>query len=158
MIMLTEKNETLNQFAELLTWIEPLRGTSKDLWLKPISIGKWLLREILTHIMHWDNNSLELMVPNMEEGAQLFFVDIEKHNQEATVVAKSYTTLDVLIDDLIKARQQLLELLKEKYDDTTIFTIDNQNFTYKEFVHVFTHHDAHHIQQVDAFLKQENIA
>ncbi|HEY2491732.1 MAG TPA: hypothetical protein VGI33_02220 [Paenibacillus sp.] len=108
--------------------------------------------------MHWDNNILEMMVPNMAEGAKLFFVDIEKHNHEATVFAKSYTILDVLIDDLIKTRLQMLELLKEKYDDTTKFTIDNRNYTYKEFVNLFIHHDAHHIKQVEAFLKQEKSA
>ena len=151
--MAVKLNKTLNQFADFLPWVDKLRETNKDLWLTPITTGKWSLREILTHIMYWDINSLEMMVPNMEQGATLFFVDIEKNNQKAAILAQSYITLDALIDDLLKSRQQLIELLNEKYDDTTKFTIDNQNYTYKKFVNVFIHHDEHHRKQIQAFLE-----
>ncbi|MBD0383232.1 DinB family protein [Paenibacillus sedimenti] len=156
--MAVKQNKVLNQFADFLLWVEKLKETDKDLWLKPLSTGKWSLREVLTHIMYWDKNSLEMMVPNMAEDAKLFFVDIEKHNQEAAVYAQTYNSLDTLIDDLIKTRKQLLDLLEEKYDDTTIFTIDNRNYTYKKFVHIFIHHDEHHKKQIEDFLEQEKSA
>jgi uncharacterized damage-inducible protein DinB len=138
--------------------MEKLRDTGKEQWLQPTSPGKWSIREILTHMMNWDKNSLEMMVPAMEEGAKLNFVDIEKHNQEATALAQAYMELDTLIDDCIKTRQDLLALLNEKYDTTTKFTIDNRNYTYKKFVHVFIHHDEHHKQQMEAFLEREKSA
>lgn len=153
--MAVKQTKVLKQFSDFLLWVENLRDTAQDLWLKPISTGKWSLREILTHIMYWDRNSLERMVPNMTEGAKLFFVDIEKHNQEAAVLAQSYNSLDVLIDDLVMTRKQLLGLLEEKNNDTTRFTIDNRNYTYKKFVNVFIHHDDHHKKQIDGFLEQE---
>lgn len=153
--MAVQQNEVLNQFSDFLLWVENLKETAKDLWLKPISTGKWSLREILTHIMYWDKNSLEMMVPNMSEGAELFFVDIEKLNQEAAVFAQSYNSLDALIDDLVKTRKELLGLLEEKYNDATKFMIDNHNYTYKKFVNVFIHHDEHHKKQIEAFLEQE---
>lgn len=156
--MAVKLNKTLNQFTEFIPWVEKLRAIDKDLWLKPISMGKWSLREILTHIMYWDKNSLEMMVPNMEEGATLSFVNIEQNNQDAAVFAQSYTNLDTLIDDLIKSRKQLIELLKEKYDNTTKFTIDTKNYTYKKFVNVFIHHDGHHQKQIKAFLEREKSA
>lgn len=153
--MADKQNEVLDQFSDFLLWVESLKVTAKDVWLKPVSTGKWSLREILTHIMNWDRNSLEMMVPNMSEGADLFFVDIEQHNQEAAVIAQSYNSLDALIDDLIDTRKQLLDLLAEKYDVTTQFTIDNYSFTYEKFVHIFIHHDEHHKSQIEAFLEQE---
>ncbi|NEW04887.1 DinB family protein [Paenibacillus sp. SYP-B3998] len=156
--MAVKQNKVLNQFSDFLLWVDNLKETAKDLWLNPVSTGKWSLREILTHILYWDRNSLEMMVPNMLEGAKLFFVDIEKHNQEAAVFAQSYNSLDALIDDLIKTRKQLLDLLEEKYNDTTKFTIDNRNYTYKKFVNVFIHHDEHHKKQIEAFLEQEKSA
>lgn len=154
--MATKQNKTLNQFGDFLTWVEKLRGTCNELWLKPISTSKWSLREILTHIMYWDRNSLDVVVPNMVESARLSFVDIEKLNQEAALFAQSYTDLNVLIGDVLKTRLQLLELLKEKYNDSIQFTIDNKNYTFEKFVNVFIHHDEHHIKQVEAFLEQEN--
>lgn len=152
------KIKELDQFADFLVWTEKLKETAQDLWLKPISEGKWSLREILTHIMYWDKNSLEMMVPNMSEGANLTFVDIEQLNQEAAAFARSYDSLHVLIDDLIQIRKQLLHLLAEKYDEATTFIIDNQECTYKKFVQIFIHHDEHHKKQIEAFLKREEIA
>ncbi|WP_172798798.1 DinB family protein [Paenibacillus sp. FJAT-26967] len=155
--MLAKPNETLKQFADFLLWVGELRRTGQNLWLVPISAGKWSLREVLTHLMYWDKNNLETMVPLMTEGAQLFFVDIEKHNQEAAAWAQSYRTLDALIDDVIAVRQQLLELLEVKYDNTTAFTIDYEDYTYRKFVDVFIHHDEHHKKQIEAFLVQEKV-
>lgn len=149
-----KQNKVLKEFSDFLLWVENLKETAQDLWLKPVSAGKWSLREILTHIMYWDKNSLEMMVPNMSEGAQLFFVDIEQHNQEAAGLAQSYNSLDVLIDDLIMTRKQLLGLLEEKYNDATNFTIDNENYTYKKFVEIFIHHDEHHKKQMEGLLEQ----
>lgn len=149
-----KQNKVLKEFSDFLLWVENLKETAQDLWLKPVSAGKWSLREILTHIMYWDKNSLEMMVPNMSEGAQLFFVDIEQHNQEAAGLAQSYNSLDVLIDDLIMTRKQLLGLLEEKYNDATNFTIDNENYTYKKFVDIFIHHDEHHKKQMEGLLEQ----
>ncbi|WP_054026573.1 DinB family protein [Bacillus sp. FJAT-28004] len=156
--MAAKQNKTLSQFSDLVSWMEKLRDTGKEQWLQPTSPGKWSIREILTHMMNWDKNSLEMMVPAMEEGAKLNFVDIEKHNQVATALAQAYMELDILIDDCIKTRQDLLALLNEKYDTTTKFTIDNRNYTYKKFVHVFIHHDEHHKQQMEAFLEREKSA
>lgn len=148
-------NKVLNQFSAFLPWAESLRVSADGLWLKPIAAGKWCLREILAHMMYWDKNSLELMVPNMSEGAVLFFVDIERHNQEAALFAQSYESLDTLLDDLLKTRRQLLQLLEERYDEGTRFKIDNHNYTYKKFVNIFIHHDQHHKRQIEAFLEQE---
>ncbi|WP_068534115.1 DinB family protein [Paenibacillus glacialis] len=150
------QNNTLNQLRDFLPWVEELRGIDKELWLKPIATGKWAIREILTHIMSWDKNSLEVMVPNMVEGASLFFVDIQKHNEDAAIFAQSYATFNSLLDDLVKARLQLLELLEEKYNDITKFNIDNDDFTFHKFVHIFIHHDEHHKAQIVAFLDAHN--
>ncbi|GAB6928949.1 hypothetical protein JCM10914A_29320 [Paenibacillus sp. JCM 10914] len=151
-------NKVLSQFAEFLPWVERLKVTAQDVWLKPIAVGKWSVRELLTHIMYWDKNSLDAMVPNMEEGAELSFVDIESHNQEAAVLARSYESLDVLIDDVIQTRKILLALLEQKYDDKTRFRIDNSNYSFKRFVNIFIHHDQHHQQQVEVFLERERSA
>lgn len=153
--MAVKKKEVLDEFSSFVPWVESLKQSADDVWRKPIAEGKWSLREILTHIMHWDKNSLEVMVPRMDEGAVLLFVDIEEHNREAEVVAQSYDCLENLIDDVVETRKQLLELLEERYEDDLKLTIDNEEYTYKRFVDIFIHHDAHHRQQVEAFLKQE---
>lgn len=156
--MVVMRNEVLDPFSSFLPWVETLKDTAEDVWLRPVSPGKWSLREILTHIMYWDQNSLVVMVPRMGEGAELFFVDIEEHNREAEVVTQSYHSLDTLIDDLVETRRKLLGLLEDKYDDAVRFTIDNEEYTYKRFIDIFIHHDEHHRQQMEAFLKQEKSA
>lgn len=156
--MAIKPNKTLSKFSELLIWLQNLKGLgSNDLWLQPIAEGKWSIREILTHMMNWDKNSHEMMVPNFTEGANLFFVEIEEHNKVAAAWAAHYTDLNMLITDVARTRQQLLDLLNKQYNDSIKFKIDNQNYTYKKFVDVFIHHDEHHIKQIETFLKQHNI-
>lgn len=155
---MTKLNKTLSEFGQLLPWLENVKGLeSNNLWLKPIAEHKWSVREILTHIMNWDKNSLQMMVPNMIEGASLSFIDIENYNKEATVLAQNYTNLESLINDVVKTRQQLLDLLQERYDDSLSFRIDNSKYTYKKFVNVFIHHDQHHIEQMERFMRSQNI-
>lgn len=153
--MSTKLNKTLKQYAAFSTWVEQLKGSAADLWLEPIANGKWSIREILVHLMQWDRNSLNMMVPNMIEGAQLFFVDIQKHNTEAAKLAQSYTSLDELIDDVIHMREQLIECLKRQYDDKAKFTIDNSNYSFNKFVHDLISHDEHHQKQIDTFLEEQ---
>ncbi|AEI41729.1 hypothetical protein [Paenibacillus mucilaginosus] len=75
------QHAALNEFAEWIPWVRDVRERGRAVWLEPISPGTWSLREVLTHIMHWDCNSMEVMIPNMAEGA--FFVDIEENNRQA---------------------------------------------------------------------------
>ncbi|MCR8645208.1 hypothetical protein NV379_21365 [Paenibacillus sp. N1-5-1-14] len=79
--MITPHNEKLQQYADFLQWADKLRDLEgSSLWLKPISSGKWSIRDLLTHFMQWDRNGIDVMVPNIAEGASLFFVDIEAYN------------------------------------------------------------------------------
>lgn len=73
------------------------------------------------------------------------------HNRQAVASAKSYRSLDELVDDFISTRKRLLELLNEKYDDSTSFTIDDQKHSFNSFIDIFIHHDEHHKQQIEAF-------
>ncbi|WP_426454186.1 DinB family protein [Paenibacillus sp. S-38] len=146
------KHDAIHAFAEWVPWVSNLRDPGRDVWLEPIPPGAWSLREVLTHIMHWDRNSMEIMIPRMNEGAELFFVNIEEHNRQAALSAEQYTDWDVLIDEVIKTRLQLLDMLAEVYDESVRFTIDGEAYTYGRFTGVFIHHDAHHREQVDVFL------
>ncbi|AJY73473.1 DinB family protein [Paenibacillus beijingensis] len=152
--MAANMNEKIKEFAGFIAWAEKMRSLDHELWRKPITEGKWSIREILTHIMFWDRNLLEKIVPNVTEGAELFFVDIDSLNQEASLFSQSYTKPDALIDDAVNTRKQLLLLLNECYDDTTQFRIDHGQYTFEKLLDEFIEHDEHHIKQVESFLAQ----
>ena len=129
-----------------------------DVWTKPIADGKWSIREFLAHIMHWDWNSLDKMVPLMSEGARLSFVDIERHNREAADIALTYDSFAALIEDVVRTRSLLVAELEERYDDKTRFSIDGHPLTYRTFVDNFIEHDEHHRRQIEAVLEQAQSA
>lgn len=144
---------SLKELEGFADWLESLILLDEELWLKPIGEGKWSIREILTHIMFWDRYNMEEMLPNMAEGASLTFVDIETHNKKAEKYAKEYTSLQTLIADAAESRKKFVAMLEEKYEPSMTFFLDGQESGIEDFIGIFTHHDAHHKKQVDAFLK-----
>ncbi|WP_284643918.1 DinB family protein [Paenibacillus silviterrae] len=142
----------IQQLYDFIPWAKRLKETAAGQWRDPIAAGKWSPREILTHIMNWDRNLLEEMLPHVASDAKLSFIDIEQHNQRAAVLAQDYSTLDKLIDDVTHARKQLTDALAVQYDEITHFTVDGQPYTYESFILIFTEHDEHHRNQINTFL------
>ncbi|MFD1607401.1 DinB family protein [Oceanobacillus luteolus] len=89
---------------------------------KPISEGKWTIREIVGHLYYWDKYNLEIMVPKMANGVNLPpFPDHDQHNKEAISYLRD-NTVESIIDAFIETRKELIKRISEIEEDAR-FTI-----------------------------------
>ena len=77
---MTEMSKILNKFEDFIAKVD---GTINGETLDKM-IGRWTVRDIMSHLTNWDRYSLDVMVPLMKDGAKLpEFVDHDEHNQIA---------------------------------------------------------------------------
>ena len=81
------ENKIINDFNEYSIWINTLKGMKEELWMAPISEGKWTIGEIISHIMNWDDYLLRETLSSVRwKGME--FPDFD-YNKLASSYAKS---------------------------------------------------------------------
>lgn len=145
-------SKTIKEFEGFISYIESLGALDESYWLQPIAPGKWTLKELVCHLWNWDQYSIDVMIPLMENGAKLpDFVDIEEHNLAARELAKSFKSSDELIEAFSKTRRLMIQMITNRYDKDARFTIGNEQRKYSidSYMQIFTHHDFEHKKQID---------
>lgn len=148
---------TIQEFKDFIPFIEKMKELPLGNWEQPIASGKWTLKELVCHLWHWDRLTLEQMLPLMEAGAKLpAFPNIDKHNEAAKKLAQDFGSGAELVEAFVATRQELLNMLMEKYDQKARFTIGSgkRQYSFDSYVGIFTHHDAHHRKQIEALLPE----
>jgi uncharacterized damage-inducible protein DinB len=150
-------------------WVSALKNIKKENFFEPIAPGKWSIAEIISHITFWDNYLLEEILPLMKKDANLTPVeDYDAFNKVAADFALSGVSQEDLINRQLKARAEVVSILKEKTEEEMFanFTIygekkdgfsgePNSIFTYFAG---FVWHDNHHKKQVEDFLTSINVS
>lgn len=150
-------SKTLQEFAEFIHELEPLKEVSEHVWNTPIAPEKWTLKELVCHLWHWDKNILEVMLPDMKSGGELpAFVDIEQHNQLAREKAKTFPDGSSVLQEFTRIRKDLAEQAVALYDPAMRFTVGGgkQKYSIDSFIRIFVHHDRHHKKQIVDFLSR----
>ncbi|MED4174567.1 DinB family protein [Halalkalibacterium halodurans] len=141
--------ETLSQFEKNIDEILALKEIDDTVLCKPLSEGKWSIREIVGHLYYWDKFILEKMVPLMGEGGNLpGFPEHDQHNEDAILFLKEYS-VESIIDHFVATRKELTREMKNLAEDIR-FTIGGgkRQFSGESFLKIFLKHDAHHIKQM----------
>ncbi len=118
--------------------------------IKPVSKGKWSIKEIIGHIYFWDLFLLENMVPEMKDNGVLpDFPDHDSYNEKAMESIKSFKDTNSLIEAFVITRNKLMDKM-ESLDQEVTFTIgkNKRNYTPESFLRMFVEHDMHHIKQI----------
>ncbi|PEI83953.1 DinB family protein [Bacillus toyonensis] len=161
------ENKIIHDFNEYSIWLNTLKGMKEELWVAPISEGKWTIGEIVSHIMNWDECLLSKVLPSVREGQGVEFPDFNTYNKIASSYAKSGISKMKLLEEA-KAKRELLvkeiRLLPARnlkkpvtangvshcpHTGTPYFLI----YIIKEFVD----HDNHHKRQVMHFLNENQV-
>lgn len=147
-------NKTLSQFEMTTKEILKLKKLPGKEIIKPISEGKWSIREIIIHLFYWDKYILDVMIPNISNGANLpDFPDHDTHNQEGINYIKDYKSNESIFDLFENTRSRIIDEFSS-IDNGTGFTIGKgkRQFSPEEFIKIFLHHDNHHLEQISSFI------
>lgn len=151
-----EKQELLKEFSNLCTYVESLRNIKPEKWIAPIAEGKWSIRDIVAHMMLWDQHFLEEAIQKLAQQAPLTLkhLDFDDFNSNAVEFAKTKSK-DEIIDLTIRYRTEIINHLSSLSDEA--FTAehldgDGQPFTAQQYVLDFLWHDNHHVKQMVEFL------
>ena len=144
----------LNLLEEFRDWVKTqLKAVPEEKWFVPIGPGKWTLHQLLGHLIFWDQYTLEEMAPKMEDGSVLFFIKIQDLNDQSKKFSESIGSKSEMIDCFLEKRGRLIDYFSTHADEGLSFTVDDRPCSQAEYLHIFTHHDGEHKEQIDAFLK-----
>lgn len=139
-------------YKEFNVWLETLKNLSESEWHKPIGEGKWSVSAVISHLLFWDQYSIEERFPFFQEGAKLSnFPDFQEKNDEAKKYAESGVSKEKVINDLILLRKQYFQLIEGYTEDNLAisFFIGDQLLTIRDYFEDFVSHDRHHRQQIE---------
>lgn len=141
----------LDKYLELADWVKGLQGMDDSSWSTPLQEGKWSVREIIAHLLFWDRKVRDEMLPDMVEGADLKFENIQQVNDAAAAYAQTVDRQE-LIEELVQTRSKLAEAFTEKFDPELRFKLEGHLVGFQGFLDDFVGHDKHHRKQVDEWL------
>lgn len=139
----------INSFDNFTEYVQSI---DEQLWLMPISPGKWTVKEVIAHLWNWDLYTIEIMLPLMKNNAQLpEFIDHDTHNIQAIEKAKQFKDRELLIKSFVETRTYLANRFREIDDNKMRFIIGNDTRPYslERYIKIFVHHDEHHKKQIE---------
>ncbi|MGH1256119.1 MULTISPECIES: DinB family protein [Bacillus] len=162
------ENKIIHDFNEYSIWLNTLKGMKEELWMNPISEGKWTIGEIVSHIMNWDECLLTKVLPSVREGQGMEFPDFDTYNKLASNYAKSGISKMRLLEEA-KAKRELLvkelrllhdEKLKKPLTANGVSHCPHTGTPYSliYIIKEFIEHDNHHKRQVIHFLNENAVA
>lgn len=154
----------ISSFGEFTEWLGTLKDLSNEEWVKPISEGKWSIREIVSHFMNWDNYLISTVVPLVKAGEPFGFPAFDSFNKLASTYATSGISKDDLLDEVILTRNHLLQELKDMPEEVitnhlpvggmTHCPQTGEPYSLIYIIHEFIDHDLHHKKQIQDALNR----
>ena len=144
-----DKGSLLKEFG---SWPEFVDRIEPSVWHQPVGEGKWAVRDVVSHILLWDQYFYERAIEPIAEGRPLTVKqpDFDLFNQEARKFAE--TKSDQELAGLAKEiRRRIIIAIQEQPDEIFNKTYRNGQamaFVTKDYLNDFIWHDRHHMKQV----------
>jgi uncharacterized damage-inducible protein DinB len=161
------ENKIIHDFNEYSIWLNTLKGMKEELWVAPISEGKWTIGEIVSHIMNWDECLLSKVLPLVREGQGVEFPDFNTYNKIASSYAKSGISKMKLLEEAKTKRELLVKELrllpagnlKKPVTANGVSHCPHTGTPYSliYIIKEFIDHDNHHKRQVMHFLNENQV-
>ncbi|MFB4326883.1 DinB family protein [Paenibacillus sp. JNUCC32] len=154
---MNDKQQLLNEYSEWIGKVKEFGVLDEDYWNSPIADGKWTVRDVVCHIMRWDEYFFNEAIAKISTGDALTVrhLDYDAFNEEAKQYAKTLST-EALVDRTITAREQLIrtiEALPETKYEERYADGDGHPFEVAQFMRDFIWHDNHHLAQLNQVLQ-----
>lgn len=148
--------EQVKQFESWIDFIESIRGISEQKQLTPLAEGKWAVRDVIAHMVKWDEFFWEHAIRPISEHKPLTYhsLDYNAFNQEAMRICREMEWQQ-LLNETVEIRRTLAQAVKgigeSQYEDVH-HDADGKPFTILAYLEDFIHHDAHHRRQIENVL------
>jgi uncharacterized damage-inducible protein DinB len=149
--------DMVEEFKLFIPYVEGLRSLKEDNWNKPISDGKWTLKDIISHIMLWDKYFYEEAIHKvkLEESVTARHLDFNEFNAKAIEYAKT-KSVDDIIQTCIEYRSKIIEDISGLPEEEYLREYkdgDKKKFSIRGYLRAFISHDKHHKKQIVKFIK-----
>ena len=150
-------SKMIEEFKAFITFVNSLNSIDEEYWNKPLSEGKWSMKDVISHIMLWDKYYYEGAIQKIKHGEALTVkhLNYDEFNAKARDYAKSQSK-DKIIDQFIEYREKIIaditELTEEEYTKK-YKNGDKRVFTIRGYVRSFSLHDKGHGKQIKEYLK-----
>lgn len=156
---MNEKNQLIEQYSAWINFIKILEEQSEGFWNQPLGEGKWSVRDVVSHIMKWDQYFLEEAIRKVSEGEKLSVkhLDYDVFNEQAKQYAET-CTIQKLAEQTKTYRQSLIDHIQSLSDeqyDKEYTDADGHPFQAAVFMRDFISHDQHHMNQIEPLLNNQ---
>lgn len=150
--METEREQLLQKFGEWIPFVTDLGTYNERIWDQRIAADKWTVREVVIHILRWDEFFYEEAIAKVSAGLPLTVkhLDFNVFNSSARTYGKTAAIAD-LVHQAVQSRHRIIEVLSGLTDEQYTATYQDGNgqpFEAGQYMKDFIWHDQHHIGQI----------
>ncbi|MFB6365641.1 DinB family protein [Paenibacillus elgii] len=107
------KAELLAEFRRLLAFAKVIRSVDSRTWDEPLAPGKWTMKEVVGHLLLWDQYFYESAIGKIAEGKPLTLkhLDFEAFNARAAQYGRG-ESVSRFAEELILWRSRIVDTLE----------------------------------------------
>lgn len=156
---MNEKEQLLEQYSEWIDYVRVLKELDESLWNQSLGEGKWLVRDVVSHIMKWDEYFLEGAILKISRGEELTVkhLNYDTFNEQAKTYGRTLS-IQELVEQTLTYRQNIIDNIKSLSDEqyaAEYVDADGHPFQVPVFIRDFIWHDQHHMKQMKSILDNQ---
>ncbi|MBT2292952.1 DinB family protein [Paenibacillus albidus] len=151
--------QLLLEFYALIPFVQTLETLQTEHWDRPVSAGKWTIKDIICHIMMWDKYFYEEAVVKVASGQPVTArqLDFNEFNASSRLYAQLLTVQEV-VEKFYLYRNRIIDTAASLDDEAFSREHkdgDHQKFSIRNYLRDFIPHDKHHRKQIEKCIKSQ---
>lgn len=156
---MNEKERLIENYSEWITFVSVLEEQNEQVWNHPIAEGKWAVRDVVSHIMKWDEYFLNEAIVKVSRGEELTVkhLDYDAFNKQSKRYGRS-CSIQELSQQAKSMRQNIVDHIQswsDKQYTKEYVDADGHPFQPAVFMQDFIWHDQHHMNQIKPLLENQ---
>ncbi|OUS76104.1 hypothetical protein B1748_14940 [Paenibacillus sp. MY03] len=155
--MAKTSKEMVEEFKSFINFVQDLKKIDEEHWNRPLSEGKWTLKDVISHIMLWDKYFYEEGIKKIKLGqpVSVRHLNFDEFNANAREYAKTQSR-DQIIDQFLEYRKKIISDISGLPEEDYIKAYkdgDTKKFSIRGYLRGFISHDKHHKKQIEKYIK-----
>ncbi|AIQ46132.1 hypothetical protein R70723_09720 [Paenibacillus sp. FSL R7-0273] len=153
--------QRVSEFESFITYIKSLESLDKAVWESPVGDGKWSLKELVCHLMRWDQYFYGEAFAKVKEGQPVTakHLNFNEFNARAIQYAQTVTVQEA-IQQFVHYRSLIVAEMTGISEEDFLRTHkdgDGKTFSYRGHLRGFLPHDKHHKKQIEQYIQSRAV-